>query len=128
MPPCRPNRPSLTRTVTFSPAPDITSGSETATIDTEEPLEQHLEQESSGQQCPGLAVLNLVRNETFTHTRDTRVPGKSERRDTVDLPLHEKKEYSRSKTEKGRNSRENERKHIDGYANSTDVDLDLLLY
>jgi hypothetical protein len=33
---------------------------------------------------------------------------------TVDLPeaLHEKKEYSRSKTEKRRNSRENERKNL----------------
>jgi hypothetical protein len=90
----------------------MTSGSETATVNTEEPLEQHLEQESSGQQCSGLAILNLVRNETFTHTRDTRLPGKLERRDTVDLPLHEKKEYSRSKTEKRRNSRENERKNL----------------
>ena len=49
MPTCRSSRPNLTRTVTFSPAPDITSGSETATVDTEEPLGQHLEQESCGQ-------------------------------------------------------------------------------
>ena len=86
--------------MTFNPAPDVTSGSETATLDTETPLEQHLEQESSGQQCSSLAVLNLIRKDTFTHKRGTRIPGKiSERSNTVDLPetLHGKKEYSRSK-------------------------------
>jgi hypothetical protein len=116
MPPYMPDKPSLTRTVTFNPAPDVTSGSETATLDTETPLEQHLEQESSGQQCFSLAVLNLVRKDTFTHKRGTRIPRKiSERSNTVDLPetLHEKKEYSRSKTEKRRNSRENERKNCE---------------
>ena len=114
MPTCRPNRPSPTRTVTFSPAPDMTSGSETATVDTEEPLGQHLEQESCGQQYPGLAVLNLVRNQTYTHSPGTAVPGKTELRDTstVHSPLPEKKEYSRSKTEKRRNSREIERKNL----------------
>jgi hypothetical protein len=92
----------------------MTSGSETATVDTEEPLGQHLEQESCGQQYPGLAVLNLVRNQTYTHSPGTVVPGKTELRDTstVHSPLPEKKEYSRSKTEKRRNSREIERKNL----------------
>jgi hypothetical protein len=114
MPPYRSDTPSLTRTVTFNPAPDMTSGSKTATIDIETPLEQHLEHESYGQQCSSLAVLNLVRKDTFTHTRGTRIPGKFKELDIVDLPepLHEKKEYSRSKTEKRRNSRENERKNL----------------
>ena len=93
------------------------SGSETATLNTEAPQEQHLEQESSGQQHSNLTVLNLVRKDTctFTHKRGTRLPGKmGEPSNTVDLPeaLHEKKEYSRSKTEKRRNSRENERKNL----------------
>jgi hypothetical protein len=52
---------------------------------------------------------------TATHKRGTGIPGKiSELINNVDLPeaLHEKKEYSRSKTEKRRNSRENERKNL----------------
>ena len=79
----------LKRTVTFNPAPDI-------------------------QQCPGLAVLNLVRSETVTRSPGTAVHGNTEMRETctVHLPQHEKKDYSRSKTEKRRNSREIERKNL----------------
>jgi hypothetical protein len=115
MPPYRLDKPSLTRTVTFNPAPDETSGSETATLDTKTPLEQHLEHESSGQHCSSLHVLNLVREGTVTHKRGTCTPGEiSELSNIVDLleALHEKKEYSRSKTEKIRNSTENERKNL----------------
>ena len=114
MPTYRSSGPVLKRTVTFSPAPDMTAGSETTTVDTEESMGQQLEQEGSEQQRPGLAVLNLVRSETVTRSPGTAVPGVAEMRDTctVHLPLHEKKEYSRSKTEKRRNSRENERKNL----------------
>ena len=89
MPTYRSSGPVLKRTVTFSPAPDI-------------------------QQCPGLAVLNLVRSETVTRSPGTAVHGNTEMRETctVHLPQHEKKEYSRSKTEKRRNSREIERKNL----------------
>jgi hypothetical protein len=87
---------------TFDPAPDDISGSDTATLDTKTPLEQHLEHESSSQHCSSLYVLNVVRKGTFTPKSGTRIPGEiSEPNSTVDLPkaLHEKKEYSRSKTE-----------------------------
>ena len=103
MPPYMSNKPRLARTVTFNSAPDDISGSETATLDTKTQLEQHLEHESSSQHCSSLSILNLVRKGTVTHKRGTRIPSEtSELSSIVDLPeaLHEKKEYSRSKTGK----------------------------
>ena len=86
MPPYRPDKPRLTRAVTFDPAPDNISGSETVTLDTKTPLEQQLEHESSSQSCSSLSVLNLVQKGTFT-PNDKRIPGViSEPNSTVDLP------------------------------------------
>ena len=93
--------------MTFNPAPDKTSWSETATLDTNTPLEQQQEYESS-------SLTVLVHKGTCT-PNDARIPCEiSESKSTVDLPetLYENKEYSRSKTDKRRNSRKNERKNL----------------
>jgi hypothetical protein len=107
MPSNRLDKPRLTRAVTFNPAPNETSRSKTATLDTNTLLEQQQEHESS-------SLTVLVQKGTFTPI-DERIPGEiSESRSTVNLPesLHEKKGYSRSKTEKRRNSRENNRENL----------------
>jgi hypothetical protein len=107
MPSNRLDKPRLTRAVTSNRALDETSRSKTATLDTNTPLEQQQEHESS-------SLTVLVQKGTFTPI-DERTPGEiSVSRGTDNLPesLHENKGHSRSKTKKRRNSRENERKTL----------------